>query len=190
MKNLFILTVFILITLSSSAQNTHALRDENGCHVIGRGFVIVTNDSYFTADDYTRMSRLGANYQVVRLELGKLSNFPDSQLDPNYLLKLDSLVQLGKNAGIQTVFKMTMYGVESFLWEEFWVNKNNMHKTYMDAWKVIWNRYKNEKAVKGYDIVNEPRKLTMNISYQDLTDKYIKLIDEKLATKEAEILTI
>jgi endoglycosylceramidase len=54
------------------------------------------------------MARLGANYQVVRLELGKLSNFPGAQLDPNYLLKLDTLVQLWKYVGIQTVFKLTM----------------------------------------------------------------------------------
>ena len=187
MKNLFALIVFFLIATSSSAQTTHALRDANGCHVIGRGFVVVTNNSYFTNEDYTRMSRLGANYQVVRLELGKLSDFPGAALDPDYLLKLDSLVQLGKHAGIQTIFKMTMYGVDSFLWEEFWVDKNNMHKTYVDAWKVVWNRYKNEKAVKGYDIVNEPRKLTMDISYDELTDKYLIPLYQKLIDQSQKI---
>ena len=129
------------------------------------------------------MVRLGANYQVVRLELGRLSQFPGASLEHEYLLKLDSLVQLGKNAGIKTVFKMTVYGIQDFSWEEFWLNENNQNETYMDAWKVIWNRYKDEEFVVGYDLVNEPRKLEMDVSYEDLTKDYLlplyrKLIDE------------
>ncbi len=55
-----------------NAQIKHGLRDENGRHVIARGFVVNTNDGkhdlMFNADDYVRMVRLGANFQVVRLE--------------------------------------------------------------------------------------------------------------------------
>lgn len=170
-----------------SAQYTHALRDDNGRHVIGRGFVVVTNDGYFTTDDYQRMVRLGANYQVIRLELGKLSNFPGAALDPDYLLKLDSLVQLGKHADIKTVFKMTVYGLKDFSWERFWVNENNVHQTYLEAWEVIWERYKNETWVKGYDLVNEPRKLSMNVSYDELTDNYLIPLYQKLIDKSQEI---
>ncbi len=183
MRQLALSILLLFATFLLSAQLKHGLRDEKGRHVIGRGFVVVTNNSYFTSDDYTRMVRLGANYQVVRLELGKLSNFPEASLDPEYLLKLDSLVQLGKNAGIKTVFKMTVYGVGKFSWESFWENENDVQQTYLDAWKVVWKRYKNESFVKGYDLVNEPRKLTMDISYDDLTTKYLlplyqQLIDE------------
>ncbi len=182
MKKIIVFLLFVS-TWSVSAQLKHPLRDENGRHVIGRGFVVVTNDSYFSKDDYTRMVRLGANYQVIRLELGKLSNFPGASLDPNYLLKLDTLVQLGENAGIKTVFKMTLYGITDFSWEKFWANENNLHEKYLDAWKVVWNRYNDENSVVGYDIVNEPRKLSMEISYTDLTNRYLiplyqQLIDE------------
>jgi len=183
MKNLILTTILIFSTLFLSAQLKHALRDDYGRHVIGRGFVVVTNNSYFNSDDYTRMARLGANYQVVRLELGRLSDFPGAELEEEYLIKLDSLVRLGKNVGIKTVFKMTLYGIQNFVWEEFWRNENNLNEKYLDAWKVIWNRYKNESAVTGYDLVNEPRKLEMDISYEDLTNNYLlplyqKLIDE------------
>lgn len=183
MKQLIVTSLLLFSTLLLSAQMKHALRDENGRHVIGRGFVVVTNDGNFTKDDYLRMVRLGANYQVVRLELGKLSNFPGASVDPDYLLKLDTLVRLGHDAGIKTVFKMTLYGIQDFSWEKFWVNENNVHETYLDAWKIIWNRYKVNASVSGYDIVNEPRKLTMDISYEDLTNKYLvplyqRLIDE------------
>lgn len=178
---------FFLISLSGVSQIKHGLRDEAGRHVIPRGFVMNTNDHggevFFNSDDYMRMVRMGANAQVIRLELGKLSAFPGGKLEPNYLLKLDSLVTMGRHAGMKTVFKMTVYGVDKFVWEEFWQNKKNEYNTYIDAWKVIWNRYANEPSVLGYDVVNEPRKLTMKISYNDLTDKYLiplyqKIIDE------------
>ncbi len=183
MKKILVLAFLFITTIQLPAQLKHALRDNNGRHVIGRGFVVVTNNSYFSPDDYSRMVRLGANYQVVRLELGQLSSFSGASLDPDYLLKLDTLVQLGANVGMKTIFKMTVYGVKSFSWEKFWVNENAMNETYIDAWKVVWQRYKDTKAVVGYDIVNEPRKLTMDIGYTELTNKYLiplyrRLIDE------------
>lgn len=175
---------FTIFSLAITAQIKHGLRDEFGRHVIARGFVVNTNDGRntlsFNTDDYSRMVRLGANFQVIRLELGRLSTFPGAQLDENYLLKLDSLVLLGKNAGMQSVFKMTVYGVDQFLWEEFWLNEKNEHEIYIDAWKVVWERYKDEPSVFGYDIVNEPRKLTMDISYDDLTATYLVPLYQKI----------
>ncbi|MFC2109695.1 cellulase family glycosylhydrolase [Bacteroidota bacterium] len=187
MKFHIVFAVFYLTCIMTFGQIKHGLRDEVGRHIIPRGFVVNTNDGkgevFFQSDDYVRMVRMGANTQVVRLELGKLSDFPGGKLEPNYLLKLDSLVRLGRNVGIKTVFKMTVYGVDEFLWESFWKNENEEYKTYIDAWKVIWNRYSKEKSVIGYDVVNEPRKLTMDISYTKLTKKYLiplyqKIIDE------------
>ncbi len=178
---------FVIFSFVGQSQIKHGLRDDSGRHVIPRGFVVNTNDGkgevFFNSDDYMRMVRMGANTQVIRLELGKLSNFPGGKLEPNYLVKLDSLVTLGKNAGIKSVFKMTVYGVDKFIWEEFWQNKKNEYHTYIEAWKVIWNRYSNESSVLGYDVVNEPRKLTMDITYSDLTKKYLiplyqQIIDE------------
>ncbi len=187
MKKHFSSWVLLLLPLVFFGQIKHGLRDEAGRHYIPRGFVVNTNDHtgevFFNSDDYLRMVRMGANAQVIRLELGKLSSFPGGKLDNNYLLKLDSLVALGKNSGMKTVFKMTVYGVDKFIWEEFWLNKKNEYKTYIEAWKVIWNRYSDDDSVLGYDVVNEPRKLTMNISYNELTEKYLiplyrQIIDE------------
>ncbi|WP_136482950.1 cellulase family glycosylhydrolase [Cognatitamlana onchidii] len=179
--------IFMVLTTNMFSQIKHGLRDERERHVIPRGFVVNTNDHvgevFFDSDDYARMVRMGANTQVVRLELGKLSEFPGGALDPNYLIKLDNLVQLGRHAGIKTVFKMTVYGVDEFVWEKFWLNKKKEHEIYLKAWKVIWQRYADNDFVLGYDVVNEPRKLTMDITYQELTDKYLiplyqRIIDE------------
>ena len=62
-------------------------------------------------------------------------------------------------------------------------HKKGEYQTYIDAWKVIWKRFSDNDAVLGYDVVNEPRKLSMDISYNDLTNKYLiplyqKIIDE------------
>lgn len=178
----FILCSFFCSSLFS--QIKHGLRDEQGRHVIPRGFVINTNDHkgevFFDSDDYARMVRLGVNAQVIRLELGKLSNFPGGRLDKKYLKKLDTLVAHGKYSGMKTVFKMTVYGVDSFVWEDFWQNKKKEYDTYIEAWQVIWKRYANESSVLGYDIVNEPRKLTMKISYDDLTSTYLIPLYQKI----------
>ncbi len=187
MKTTYLTYLLLLFTFTMQSQIKHGLRDEQGRHVVSRGFVVNTNDHkgevFFNSDDYARMVRLGANSQVIRLELGKLSTFPGGRVEENYLRKLDTLVAHGKNAGMKTVFKMTVYGVDSFEWEVFWQNKKKEYDTYIDAWKVIWNRFSDESSVLGYDIVNEPRKLTMDISYTDLTNTYLiplyqKIIDE------------
>ena len=184
MKSICLKCLVLAISFSVQSQIKHGLRDAQDRHVISRGFVVNTNDHkgevFFNADDYLRMVRLGANAQVIRLELGKLSTFPGGQLDENYLKKLDTLVAHGNNAGMKTVFKMTVYGVDSFVWEDFWQNKKNEYETYINAWRVIWKRYAAESSVLGYDIVNEPRKLTMDISYTELTKKYLIPLYQKI----------
>jgi endoglycosylceramidase len=179
-----ILSAALGASITLSAQLSHALRDEQGRHVIPRGFVINTNDAgqqiMFSRDDYARMVRMGANFQVIRLELGRLSAFPGHELDGAYLDKLDHLVRLGREAGMKTVFKMTVYGVRSFTWESFWANENDEQEIYLEAWKPVWERFKDDASVIGYDLVNEPRKLTMDISYDDLTENHLIPYYEKL----------
>jgi len=175
------------VAVPARAQIENGMRDEQGRHVIPRGFVMNTNmgdrEVFFNEEDYVRLVRLGANFQVIRLELGRLSTFPGCALEPAYLDKLDELVRWGKQAGIRTVFKMTLYGLDDFSWEDFWRNKDGLQEKYLEAWKVIWERYKDESFVYGYDLVNEPRKMEMEISYDELTERYLipvyqKLIDE------------
>lgn len=198
-RHLATFAVFFVLVSPVLSQNKHALRDENGRHVIPRGYVVNTNDGpyevTFDADDYKRMVRMGANFQVIRLELGKLSKYPECSIDEVYLHKLDDLVRLGRNHGIKTVFKMTVYGVDSFSWPEFWENQNNEQGIYLNAWKVIWDRYQNDSSVYGYDLVNEPRKLEMNISYDHVTNEYLipvyqKLIDEGNAINDTKMFLV
>lgn len=185
---LFLLFFPLVLVTSADAQIRHGLRDDAGRHVVARGFVVVTNgdgdEVAFDADDYSRMVRLGANYQVIRLALGNLSDFPGCEVKEAYLRQLDGLVKLGSDAGLKTVFKMTVYGADGFSWEAYWADQNDEFNLYQEAWKLIWSRYQNEPTVVGYDLINEPRKLEMDISYDGLTNDYLlpyhrRLIDAK-----------
>jgi len=179
MKRLLIIIagVALLLAPPAAAQIGHAIRDAEGRHVVPRGFVVMTNDgpraASYSADDYARMVRMGANFQVIRLELGRLSTYPGAYLDEHYLTRLETLVRLGRDVGIKTIFKMTTYGVSSFTWEKFWRNENHERPIYLEAWKVIWRRFSTDPSVWGYDLINEPRKLTMEISYDDLTAQHL-----------------
>ena len=180
-------TVFALaLTLAdvSLAAIKHGLRDEQGRHMVARGFVANTNDHAgpvdFEPDDYLRMARLGANVQVIRLEMGRLSNFGDSKFEPEYLARVQRGTRLAREAGIRTVFKMTVYSADGFSWQSLWLNQNEEQQIYIDAWKPIWEAFKDDDFVIGYDLVNEPRKLSLDMSYDDLTSDYLVPFYERL----------
>ncbi|MBR9908831.1 MAG: glycoside hydrolase family 5 protein [Gammaproteobacteria bacterium] len=180
----FITLALLLICQSSLADIKHGLRDGQERHMIPRGYVVNTNDHAgpvdFSAQDYLRMVRMGANVQVIRLEMGRLSQFGGSKFEPEYLQRLKTATRLGREAGIKTVFKMTVYGAKGFSWIDLWHNKNDEQTYYIDAWRHIWEAFQDNDSVIGYDLVNEPRKLDMKISYDELTNQYLIPFYEKI----------
>jgi endoglycosylceramidase len=169
---------FTLLAVSPAlAQLPYVLHDEQGRHIIPRGFVINTEDSkgdiFYTPDDYCRMVKTGANFQVVRLGLGRLGGYPGNNLEQGYLLHLDSLVQMGKNAGISTDFKLTVYGTKGFSWGNFWRNENGEYDKLGAAWAQLWERYRDEPAVFGYDLLNEPMRGDLDVSYEKMESAYL-----------------
>jgi endoglycosylceramidase len=180
---LFLLTLIIIPTVLSS-QVPYAVRDGQGRHVIPRGFVINTEDSkgdiYYTPDDYYRMVKMGANFQVIRLKLGRLGGYPGNYLEESYILHLDSLIQMGKNAGITTDFKLTVYGTEGFSWGDFWRNQNGELDRLEEAWSTLWERYRDEPAVFGYDLLNEPMKGDLEVSYEEMEAEYLVPLYQRL----------
>ncbi|RDV24149.1 hypothetical protein DXV75_15800 [Alteromonas aestuariivivens] len=194
-----LLVLLCLVSQWSYAEIKHGLRDSQQRHMIPRGFVVNTNDHVgpidFNPEDFFRMARLGANTQVIRLELGQLSEFEGAQFNPDYLRRLQRTVRLGREAGLYTVFKMTVYGVKQFRWQDLYLNNNHQQETYINAWKRIWEAFKDNQAVLGYDLVNEPRKLEMDISYDALTSDYLiplyeKIIDASLPYSEDKLFLI
>lgn len=174
----------VVAATPAQAEIRHGLRDEHGRHYVPRGFVVNTNDGsqqvMFEPEDYWRMARMGANMQVVRLELSRFGTMAGTSFDPTYLDKLETLTRQGRDAGMKTSFKMTLYGVPNFTWEDFWANKNDIQNDYAKAWHIVWKRFANNPDVIGYDLVNEPRKASLDISYDDLTRKLLIPYYERL----------
>ena len=184
MKSTLVLLCLLFIAIGVNGQVKYGIRDEQGRHMIPRGFVINNEDTqgniYYTPEDYHRMVRMGANFQVIRLRLGRLGGYPGNELEASYLPHLDSLVQMAKNAGMKTDFKLTVYGAEGFDWATFWRNENGEHDRLEGAWTLLWERYKDEPAVFGYDLLNEPRTGDLKATYTEAEAKYLVPLYQRL----------
>ena len=165
-------------------QPDQTIRDRQGRQIIPRGFVLNTEDKigdiYYTPEDFHRMVKMGADFQVIRLKLGRLGGYPGNDLEESYLLHLDSMVNMGKNAGLKTDFKMTVYGSKGFDWGDFWRDKDGQLDRLASAWKMLAERYKNEPAVFGYDLLNEPLKGDLDVSYEVMESDYLIPLIQRL----------
>ena len=143
MRNLFLTLLLALLLSKTNAQPRYLVSDEFGRNMIPRGFVVITEDKMgkvqFTADDYKRMVRMGANFQVIRLNLAKLGGWEGCQFDDSYIQYVDSLVAMGRESGMKTGFKMVIYGIPGFNvegWGKLWNNKNGEQERWISL-KVV-----------------------------------------------------
>ena len=144
------------------------LADEQGRHFIPHGFVTITEDSLgevrYTADDYRKMLLLGANFQVIRIVLGKLGGWPGYAVDPAYLHRLDEMVALGRQAGMKSAFKLTVYDVGQpprtgslrKIRRDLYLDRDHRQDLWIAAWRRIFERFRDDPSVFGYDLINEP----------------------------------
>jgi hypothetical protein len=168
----FIITLAALLlvplaasALAESGPTGGGLRDEQGREIVPGGYVAITEDSKgtirYTPDDYRRMVRMGANFQVIRTTLGRLGGWPGKEADPAYLKQLDDMVRMGREAGLKTVFKLVVYDIRPFgneQWDAIYCNTNGTQDALLAAWNKVWVRYKHEPSVFGYDLLNEPQR--------------------------------
>ena len=152
-------------THAADASPRIPLLDEIGRELIAGGYVVITEDSKgkvrYAPDDYRRMVRMGANFQVIRTTLGRLGGWPGKEADAEYLEQLDAMVRMGKEVGLKTIFKLVVYDVRPFgheQWDAIWNNTNGSRNALTAAWRKLWIRYKDEPSVFGYDLLNEPRR--------------------------------
>jgi hypothetical protein len=164
--------------------------------LIPRGFVMVTEDRVgpfdYSAEDYARAVRLGASFQSIRLTLGKLGGWPGYALDQEYLRKVQRMVHLGRESGLNTTFKMTVYDIKGFgeeKWAELWRNEHGEQDRLLAAWTVIWRAFKDDPSVFGYDLLNEPFKgygTYEDLEANRLIPLYRRLIDALQAVSPAK----
>ncbi|AKJ63359.1 cellulase family glycosylhydrolase [Kiritimatiella glycovorans] len=142
--------------------------DEHNRHFIMNGVVMNTEDSrgdlHFPREAYERMRPMGLNVQVVRLLCPRLGGWPGTEWDPEYLEKVDRLVRLGREAGMKTIFKMTLYDLTDVAygklteehWAQLFLDRDDTQEAYLGAWMRVFERYADNCAVYGYDLLNEP----------------------------------
>jgi len=152
----------LMLCLAVSAESDEVrslpLLDESGRELIPGGFVVL-EDIPYTADDYHRMVRMGANFQVIRMPIWTVGAWPGRQPDEKMLTHFDELVRLGEDAGMKTIFKLVFYGVRPFgdqQWDMVWNNGDGDQDKILEGWTLIWKRYRDNPSVFGYDLINEP----------------------------------
>jgi endoglycosylceramidase len=155
------------------------IRDEFGRELILGGYVAITEDSKgvirYSRDDYRRMVRMGANAQVIRVTLGRLGGWPNHPADPDYLDQIDEMVRFAKEAGLKTIFKLVVYDVHPFgpeQWDALYRNKDGTQDTVLKAWRTLWEKYKDEPSVFGYDLLNEPQR-GLNMEEEDAANSFL-----------------
>ena len=161
-----ILLAHLIETMFAETVPTNiVIRDEQGREIVPGGYVAITEDGkgtiHYTPDDYCRMVRMGANFQVIRATLGRLGGWPGNAGDSNYLAHLDTMVRMGRDAGLKTIFKLVIYDIRPFgsaQWDAIYQNSNGTQDALVAAWSKLWIRYKDEPSVFGYDLLNEPQR--------------------------------
>jgi len=138
------------------------LKEADGRYFNPKGFVVVMEDNAgdfeYSAEDYRRMVRYGANTQVIRISIGPLAAHASEAARARYLERVDHRVRLAKAAGIRTLFKMTVYGLRRFggKWESIYRADGENRRHLFAAWGIIWRKYAGEPSVVGFDLLNEP----------------------------------
>lgn len=119
-KRIPILAALLLGTLTAW---THAeadpgnavIRVAQGREIVPGGCFVLTEDRKgnirCTPDDYQRMVRMGAGFQVIRTTLRRLGGWPGRPGDPEYL---DSMVRMGRDAGLDMISKLVIDDLRPF----------------------------------------------------------------------------
>jgi hypothetical protein len=164
------LTALLLAPLATpvraeSGPKNVAIRDEQGREMVMGGYVALTEDNLgsirYQPEDYRRMVRMGANFQVIRTTLGRLGGWPGREADPTYLEHLDAMVRMAREVGLKTVFKLVIYDLRPFgsaQWDAIYRNTNGTQDALVAAWSKLWLRHKDDPSVFGYDLLNEPQR--------------------------------
>ncbi len=156
-----------------------------------RGFVTITNNAdgsvlEYSLADYQRMRSLGANVQVIRIGMGSIGFGRGGSANPTYMSQLTSMVANAKQVGMYTAFKLTTYDVRQFsgasgaeTWAGFWRDAGQSQAGLLHAWGNVWQAFKNEPAVLGYDLLNEPQIGSLGADDTTFVTKYLNPFYQK-----------
>ena len=122
-------------------------------------------DAFLTEEDFSYLAGLGVN--VVRIAVNY--RYFEDDMHPGELRQdgfyyLDKAVEWGKKYGIYLILDLhALPGGQNFRWHSdnhcdtalLWNHRDFQTRT-IAIWKHISNHYRNETAIAGYDLMNEP----------------------------------
>ncbi|MCB9172292.1 MAG: cellulase family glycosylhydrolase [Ardenticatenales bacterium] len=174
--------------------------DEAGREVLLRGAVTIThyNDGTaldYTSADYERMAEAGISVQAIRVyarAIGAADGYP---VDEDYLTQLDTMITRAAEAGIYTMLKLTIYDtrggtIEGWFtdarWAQFW-NTPAEQEEWLDGWEALWETYKDNPAVVGYDLLNEPKQGSLGLSTAEFEAEHLAPFYQQAVNRLREI---
>jgi endo-1,4-beta-mannosidase len=143
--------------------------------------------TFITEQDFKNVAGLGMN--VIRLPFNyRLIETKPYQYSPEGLAYLDESVRLAKKYGLWVILDLhAAPGAQNHDWHSdslgpaaLWTSKENQKRTYA-LWEFLSDHFKDEPAIAGYDLLNEPvleDTGLLNRFYKELIRK-IRRIDTK-----------
>ncbi|MCB0075894.1 MAG: cellulase family glycosylhydrolase [Anaerolineales bacterium] len=158
--------------------------DSQGGELLLRGVVTITHYnrgqpvSYDPAS-YRRMKAMGISYQSIRL-YGAAVGATGGAASDAYLAQIDQMIADAAAAGLYSSLKLTVYdttggrvaGFDEAQWANFWQDESAQGQ-WIEGWATLWERYKENPAVVGYDLLNEPKQGDLNVSPEAFQGDYL-----------------
>ncbi len=145
-------------------------------------------DNFITEDDFKRIASWGAN--CIRLPFNCRIFEVKKGYEKREFYYLDRAVSWARKYALKIILDLhAAYGSQNCDWHAdskgkafLWENTSLRKKTY-NLWERIADRYKDEEAIYGYDILNEPviekKKLSLLKKFYAEVIKLIRSIDKK-----------
>lgn len=105
----------------------------------------------------------GKGLNVVRLPVRwkRIQTALNGPLNETDMLRLDAVMQMAGNRGMKVILDLHDYGEYSLNGTKYLVGSTQVPNSYFaHLWGLVADRYKNNDAVLGYDIMNEPKQDT------------------------------
>jgi endoglucanase len=149
-------------------------------------------DNYITKEDIRFIKELGMNHIRVpfNFKLFLVEDHPEIYLEEGFK-RLDDVIRWCSEENLYVVLDMhaapggqTGDNIDDSWSYPFLLIDEQAQKTTIELWKKLADRYKNEKIVIGYDLLNEPiphffeDKEELNLKLEPLYKKLVKAIRE------------
>jgi endoglucanase len=109
--------------------------------------------AYPTAPSFDYYQGKGLNVVRLPVKWKRIQNTLNGPLDEVDMVDLDNVMQMAANRGMKVIIDLHDYGH----WGSYDIGSTQVPFSYFaHLWGLIANRYKNNEAVLGYDLMNEP----------------------------------